>query len=177
MKTQNALLSLGLVLVALVRPLAAQDTKPGVTAKSHTAPEPAQGKIWKSVNTSHEYLVRIEPDRLYAEWVNIPPERRKQGAYIRSECRRTGDKWVGTTRAFMIFEEPGPNNAKTLKGCQLTLRFEIDSITPNQITGAGDTLHDFDIDKCQVKQTGWGKFVWVPKEMASSAAKKAPAKK
>jgi hypothetical protein len=48
--------------------------------------------------------------------------------------------------------------------CSMTLRFEVDSISPERITGRAESLRDFDCQKCEVRQTGWGNFVWLPKK-------------
>jgi len=120
-------------------------------------------KIWKSQATTHEYRVRIEKDTFYAEWVNRPPDAVKKGLYIRSVCRRAGDKWVGTSRVLLACTKPGPAGGKATNVCNLTVRFEVDSITPERISGRGETLKNFDCEKCQVLRTGWADFVWVPK--------------
>ncbi len=138
-------------------------------AERNTKPAPGKDsasgwEMWKSETTKKLYRVKIEQDHFVAEWANIPPEAKKQGAYLRSECRRAGTKWVGTTRAMLPCALPGPE--KKTRTCELTFRIEIDAISPTRIEGAGDTLHNFDCSKCQVLQTGWAKFVWVPEGKA-----------
>ncbi len=138
---------------------AAQKTKPAAPN------DPASGwQMWKSETTRKLYRVKIEQDHFVAEWANVPPAAKKQGAYLRSECRRAGAKWVGTTRAMLACALPGAE--KKTHTCELTFRIEIDSISPTRIEGAGDTLHNFDCSKCQVLETGWAKFVWVPEGKA-----------
>ena len=119
----------------------------------------ARPQIWKSTTTGKEYRVQIEGDRLTAEWSNIPPEAAKQGAYIRSDCRRSGTKWVGTSRILL----PCPLPDGKTKMCPLLLRFEVDFISSHRITGGGEILRDFDCGSCEVRKTGWGPFSWVPK--------------
>jgi hypothetical protein len=151
-----------LLVCALAVGLAGAAQKPKSTAV-HKSNAPASGwQRWKSKTTGKIYRVKIAADHFEAEWVNIPPAARKQGAYIRSECRRAGTKWIGTTRAFLPCALPGPK--KETRTCAMTFRFEVDSISPTRIQGAGETLKDFDCGKCQVLQTGWGKFVWVPEK-------------
>ena len=116
-------------------------------------------QIWRSATTGKEYRVKIEGDRLTAEWSNIPPEAAKQGAYIRSECRRSGDRWIGTSRIFLACPLP---DGKT-KMCPMLLRFEVDFISSDRITGGGEILREFDCGSCQVRKTGWGPFRWEPK--------------
>jgi hypothetical protein len=124
-------------------------------ADAKAAPLPP---IWKSATTGKEYRVQVKGDRLTAEWMNIPPAVAKQGAYIRSECRRSGSRWIGTSHVFEPCELPG---GKT-KMCLLVMRFEVDFISPDRITGGGESLHGFDCASCEVRQTGWAPFAWMP---------------
>jgi len=114
--------------------------------------------IWRSATTGKEYRVQIDGDRLTAEWSNIPPQAAQQGAYIRSECRRSGARWVGTSRILLSCSLP---HGKT-KMCPMLLRFEVDFISSDHITGGGEILKDFDCGSCEVRKTGWGPFSWVP---------------
>jgi hypothetical protein len=123
-------------------------------AKSSALPE-----VWKSVSTGKEYRVKVEGDRFTAEWSNIPSQAAKQGAYIRSECRRTGSRWIGTSRILLGCPLP---DGKT-KMCPMILRFEVDFVSPDRISGGGEILRDFDCSTCGVRQTGWGPFTWTPK--------------
>ncbi len=116
-------------------------------------------QIWKSATTGKEYRVKIDGDRLTANWLNPPPQAAKQGAYIRSECRRSGTRWIGTSRVLLPCGLP---DGKT-KMCPMMLRFEVDYISPERITGAGETLKDFNCGSCEVRRTGWGPFSWTPK--------------
>jgi hypothetical protein len=131
--------------------------KPGGTKSAAKAT--ALPQIWKSATTGKEYRVQIDGDRFTAEWSNIPAQAAKQGAYIRSECRRSGTRWVGTSR--MLLPCPLPDG-KT-KMCPMLLRFEVDFISSDRITGGAEILRDFDCGSCEVRKTGWGPFSWVPK--------------
>ncbi len=129
--------------------------KPAASAaKSSALPE-----VWKSASTGKEYRVKVEGDRFTAEWSNIPAQAAKQGAYIRSECRRTGSRWIGTSRILLGCALP---DGKT-KMCPMILRFEVDFVSPDRITGGGEILRDFDCASCEVQKTGWGPFTWTPK--------------
>ena len=131
--------------------------KPG-GAKATTKAGPT-AKIWKSATTGKEYRVQIDGDHFTAEWTNIPAEAAKQGAYIRSECRRSGSRWVGTSRIFL----PCSLSSGKMKMCPILLRFEVDFISADRITGGGEILRDFDCATCEVQKTGWGPFTWTPK--------------
>jgi len=140
-----------------------------LSSQNQSAPKPegtksaakatALPQIWKSTTTNKEYRVKIDGDRLTAEWSNVPPEAAKQGAYIRSECRHSGSRWVGTSRILLACPLP---DGKT-KMCPMLLRFEVDFISSDRITGGGEILRDFDCGSCEVRKTGWGPFSWVPK--------------
>ncbi len=140
-----------------------------LSSQNQSAPKPegtksaakatALPQIWKSTTTNKEYRVKIDGERLNAEWSNIPPEAAKQGAYIRSECRHSGSRWVGTSRILLACPLP---DGKT-KMCPMLLRFEVDFISSDRITGGGEILRDFDCGSCEVRKTGWGPFSWVPK--------------
>jgi hypothetical protein len=139
------------------------------SSENPSAPKPAGTKsaakatalpqIWKSTSTGREYCVKIDGDRFTAEWANIPPQAAKQGAYIRTECRRSGTRWIGTSRILL----PCPLPDGKTKMCPMILRFEVDFISPERITGGGEILRDFDCGSCEIRKTGWGPFSWVPK--------------
>jgi hypothetical protein len=160
---RNLILGCAIVLAAFTGSIAEpQQSTPAAPSKA-TAKGQGLARIWKSQKTPHEYRVRVENDVFYAEWVNIPPDAAKQGAYIRSECRRAGTKWIGTSRILLPCGKAGFAQGKTINVCRMTLRFEVDSISPERISGRGETLKDFDCARCEIRQTGWGDFVWVPK--------------
>jgi len=160
---RNIILVCGIVLLALTRISAgAQKSSPPAQGKSVRGGV-GRGEIWKSKTSGREYRVKIEQDRFLAEWVNIAPTAAKQGAYIRTECRRSGTKWIGTSQVLLPCAKPGEAKGKTTRVCPMRLRFEVDSISPERISGHGENLRDFDCEKCEVRQTGWGAFEWVPK--------------
>ena len=132
-------------------------TKP---ASSAAAKAGALPEVWKSTSTGREYRVKVEGDRFTAEWSNIPSQAAKQGAYIRSDCRRTGSRWIGTSRILLGCALPDG----TTKMCPMLLRFEVDFVSPERITGGGEILREFDCGTCQVRKTGWGPFTWIPKK-------------
>ncbi len=150
-------------------PLYGQDSKSAAT-KKQTVAATALPSLWTSLSTKKEFRVRIDKDRFSAEWI-APPEAAKKGAYIRTECRRSGDKWIGISHVFVLCSDSGEGKKTT--GCPLTVRFEVDSITADRISGRSETPRGeggFDCQKCQVRQMGWGNFVWVPKGKAARGA-------
>lgn len=131
--------------------------------------EKALPRLWTSLNSHKDFRVRIDKDRFYAEWI-VPPEAARQGAYIHTVCRRSGDKWIGTSRVFVICPDPADASAKKTVGCPLTVRFEVESITADRISGRSETPHEgFDCQKCEVREMGWGNFVWVPKAKSAQS--------
>jgi hypothetical protein len=140
-----------------------------LSSENQSAPKPAGTKsatkagafpqIWKSASTGKEYRVKIDGNHFTAEWSNIPTQAAKQGAYIRTECRRSGTRWIGISRIFLGCHLP---DGKT-KMCPMILRFEVDFISSDRITGGGEILRDFDCGSCAVRKTGWGPFSWTPK--------------
>jgi len=145
-----------------------QAPKPRKTA---AAPAASPGKIWVSQTSKHAFRVNIENDLFTAEWINIPPASAKLGAYIRTECRRTGTRWIGTSRIVLACAKSGETPGKVTHACPMMLRFEVEKITPEQISGRGETLKDFSCEKCEVRQTGWAAFVWVPKRQEVGSRK------
>ena len=138
-------------------------------AQNQSAPKPGGARsaakaagfpqIWKSASTGKEYRVKIEGDRFTAEWSNVPLQAAQQGAYIRSECRHSGTRWIGTSRILL----PCPLPDGKTKMCPMMLRFEVDFISSDRITGGGEILRDFDCASCEVRKVGWGPFSWAPK--------------
>jgi len=123
----------------------------------------ASSSLWRSETTGKEYRVQVDKDRFYAEWVNIPPESVKRGAYIRSECRRVGSKWIGTSRINLPCTAGEGAKEHIANTCRMQFRIEINSIQADRIVGRGETLKRFDCQSCRADETGWGDFAWVPK--------------
>lgn len=140
----------------------AQEAKGAANRKSSSAPK-SKAKVWTSETTGKDYRVRIEKDHFYAEWVNLPAESVRQGMYIRSECRRVGSKWTGTSHVLLACAVGEGAKQQVVNKCSLVFRFEIESITPERITGRSETLRKWDCQTCKASETGWGGFVWVPK--------------
>jgi len=121
-------------------------------------------KIWRSPATQHEFRVEVTNGVFRAEWINIPPAIAKRGAYIRTECRRAGTKWEGVSHINLLFGIPGAPQGKDTKMCSLTVRFEVDSVSPEKIAGHSEVLKSFDVNACRAEQTKWGEFTWIPKK-------------
>jgi hypothetical protein len=144
-------------------------TKPGVTldAKAETTPHTSAAQIksvWVSQTTGKQFRVNLDGDVFRAEWLNIPPEWVAHGAFMRTECKRQGSAWVGTTTSFMPWSSPKGAKPKVENWCHLETQFEVDSITPETISGRGESVRQIDVKKCQILETGTGPFHWSPVE-------------
>lgn len=124
---------------------------------------PAPARVWRSLTTGKEYRVRVEGQSLYAEWVNIPPALAERGAYIRSECRRVGTKWIGTSRSYLPCTLTEGGKEQIRNWCRLLTRIEIDAATETTITGRAEGLRRFDCKTCKILETVWKDFRWIPK--------------
>jgi hypothetical protein len=157
-----------LMALLVILPFTAAAQKPATPAVPTTAaPPPALDKLpklWHSEVTQHDFRIDVTKDVFHAEWVNIPAIPAKQGAYIHTECRRAGSTWQGSSRINMLFAVPGAPAGKDTKMCALTVRFEVESIAPDKITGRSEALRSFDVNTCKVQETKWGEFTWVPKK-------------
>lgn len=118
--------------------------------------------LWVSETTHNIYHVRIEGNTFYAEKVNIPPSEIQQGAYIRTECRRKGSRWLGTTRSVVQLEAGDPHQPREAHWCHLVTRTEIFNVTAERITGRAEALKRVDIPQCRILEKEWKNFVWAP---------------
>jgi len=164
-RTNWKLALMTLMAVLMTFAFAAADQKPAPVATAGAKPAVAElPKIWHIDARHKDFRVEVTKDLFRAEWVNVPPEAAKQGAYIRTECRRVGDKWVGTSSVYQAVAVSKDPANKDIKMCHLTIRFEVDSITPEKITFHSEAMRNFDPTKCQLLQTAWEEFTWVPKK-------------
>ena len=123
--------------------------------------------LWKSETTSHEYRVQIDGDVLRAEWVNLPADLARNGAFVRTECRRVGNRWIGTTRSRLLLpctDVPGPSGRHPSAWCSLVTRTEIDTVSPEGITGRAQAPTRLDCQACKLLDAEWKDFAWTPKK-------------
>ena len=131
---------------------------------------PASARIWKSQTTGKEYRVWIENEQLHAEWVNVPPEMAQRGAYIRTECRHVGTRWIGTSQSYLPCETT-EKGKRVSNWCQLVTKIEFDHAGANRMAGRGEALRRFDCAACRVLETVWKDFEWLPKEQSAVGSK------
>lgn len=173
--TKPTLLIITLVTLLTLLPVKAADQKSTTSAQPHTSaaqappqtPAVAFGKLpklWHSASSNKDFRVEVTKDLFRAEWANVPATAAKRGAYIRTECRRAGSKWVGSSTVNMLFAVPGAPAGKETKLCSVNVRFEVDSVSATRISGHSEVLRSFDVNSCRVQQSSWGEFIWVPKK-------------
>ena len=134
-------------------------------AEARPASTPAQAKdIWVSQTTGKEYHVTVDGDTFRAEWVNISPSLTAHGIYLRSECKKQGEKWVGKTASYLPCSVGNSTNVKIDNWCHLETAIEILSMTPDRITGNGESVKQFDCMKCKIMAQGSADFLWTPKK-------------
>jgi len=130
--------------------------------------------IWTSMTSGRDYKVRIDGDYIYVEWVNLPPALQGTMAFVRSELKKDGDKWVGKSRSnlpytfkssYMDFWKTGQQmGTENVNWCTLEGDFEIDKMSDARIEGRTYGSKSLDVKKC--KQHGkpeWQSFVWILK--------------
>jgi hypothetical protein len=165
MKCKRALVVMILAMVS-VAGAAAQQAGPG--AKPTPAPVPLDlaklPALWHSDASHKDFRVVVKGDLFRADWVNIPAAAAKQGAYMRIECRRTGAKWMGSSIVYQGVAVPGAPAGAEVKMCRLTVRFVVESITPEKITFHSEVMREFDPAACRIQKTEWKEFTWVPKK-------------
>lgn len=121
--------------------------------------------LWKSQTTNNEYRVRIDGDVLRADWVNLPGDLARNGAFVRTECRRVGKRWIGTTRSRLPLpctEVLGPGGHHPSAWCSLVTRTEIDTVSPDRITGRAQAPTRLDCQACKLLDAEWKDFAWTP---------------
>jgi hypothetical protein len=85
------------------------------------------------------------------------------GAYVHSECKRQGQKWVGESHSHLPCALVNLPPGQYTNWCDLVTKIEFDEITPGRISGHAEGLKRFDCRKCIILETSWKPFVWVPK--------------
>lgn len=118
--------------------------------------------VWRSLTTGKQYFVRRDKSHFYAQWVNLPPVASQHGAYIHTVCERVRSRWVGTSDIYMPCAVGEGKNEKIANTCHLALKIEINSVSNHRITGRAQTLKKFNCGACNVVETGWKDFEWVP---------------
>jgi hypothetical protein len=145
-------LILGSLTSSVVQPLGMR-TQPDLEARL-----PSQEKVWTSMTSGNDYKIRIDGDYIYAMRVNLPAALQSTAAFVRSELRKSGDKWTGKVSAFWPFP-----NGRSTKWCHVENQIEIDKVTDSRIEGRALETLSVNLKNCQQEKTEWKSFVWIPK--------------
>src|SRR5258708_5307998 len=98
------------------------------------------------MTNGRDFKVRIDRDYIYTEWINLPPQLQSTAAFMRSELKKDGDKWVGKSRSRLPYDYK-TWAVESVNWCTLELQFEIDKITETRIEGRGMGFTSFDAKK------------------------------
>jgi hypothetical protein len=153
----SGILSLGLI------GCSKQGVTPTASAETPRRSNPGHMKnMWLSETTGKQFRVTVEGDTFRAEWLNVPTVWANHGAFMRTECKRQGSKWVGTTLSYMPWSSKTKTTTKAENWCHLETKFEVDSMTAESISGRGESVKKFDAEKCQILESGTSEFHWSP---------------
>jgi hypothetical protein len=102
-------------------------------------------RVWTSLKSGRDYKVRIDGDYIYTEWVNLPPVLQPTAAFMRSELKKDGEKWIGKVRlnlpyayksSYTDFWRTGQQmGTENVNWCRAESEFEIDRISDSRIEG------------------------------------------
>lgn len=114
-------------------------------------------RLWTSLTTGRDFRIRMDGEFIYADWTNLPIS--GTSAFMRSELKKSGEKWVGKTRAYLPFKYYAQ-----VRWCSTETAIEITKVTPSRIEGRAESFAGFNARKCEPKGTEWKDFTWIPKE-------------
>lgn len=113
---------------------------------------------WKSLSSGTTKIIRIEGDYIYVETLESE-HNRKLGVFSIFEFKKQGNKYTGTVRFKIVWEEANMS-------CIIEKPVELISVTPTRIEGQIFNSPDnskFDWKKCKYsKPPKWESFVWIP---------------
>lgn len=147
----------------------------GTAAKTLVTPAapPSGERVWTSLASGHDYKVRIDGVYIYTEWVNLPPTLQTTVAFMRTELKKDGEKWVGKSKSnlpygfkssYMDFWRTGQQmGTENVNWCTLEFDVEIDKISDSRIEGRTRGYKSFDAKKCKPGKLEWMPFTWIPK--------------
>jgi hypothetical protein len=153
--------------INLVRPLIelTREPRPLGGANYENTPSRADSmteSLWTSMTSGRDFKLRREGEFLYTEWVNLPEHLKNSGVFIRSELKKEGDVWRGTSHSRFSCQYSWRGQLTT-NWCSDEVKFEINKISATRIEGWSETPKIWDCRKCQGKQKESKPFVWIPK--------------
>lgn len=126
------------------------------------------GTIWTSMTSGHDYTMRQDGDYIYVDWVNVAPELKTAGGFLRSELKKSSDgKWRGksNTRLPCTYTQGRGAFARSFTNwCTVERDIEIDSLSDKRIEGISTASEKYDCRKCESQGKVEQKpFTWIPK--------------
>ena len=126
------------------------------------------GRIWTSLTSGRDYNLRQDGEYLYFDWINIPPEVKTAGGFLRSELKRGSDgKWRGKAHSRLpctYTQGRGVFARQFVNWCSAETDSEIDLLSDRRIEGIGTGWEKFNCRKCQMEGKVEQKpFTWIPK--------------
>jgi Trypsin-like peptidase domain len=101
-------------------------------------PTPAvarEDRIWTSMTSGSDWKVRIEGDFIYAQNVSLPSALQSTTAFVRSEFKKTGNKWVGKNISYLPY-----STLTGQKWCRIETDIELDKVSDSRIEGKGSKV-------------------------------------
>ena len=145
-----------------------QPSKPLASVATDSHDSFANGVVWTSMTSGHDFKLRRDGDYLYVDWVNIPSDVKQQGGFIRGELRKGPDgKWKGTNymRVPCTYKNGrGIYATNQTNWCSTKTDTEIDLMSDNRIEGFTSPSEKFDCKKCEWEgKTEQKPFTWIPR--------------
>jgi hypothetical protein len=131
------------------------------TPDSSTPPALISETIWTSTTDGRDYKVRMDGDSIHAEWVNLPPALKRSSAFLHSDLKKNGDKWIGQTTAYIPFDYQ--HDATKTIWCRVQADIEINKVSALRIEGQSQLPTSFSAKKCRLENPEWKSFAWIPK--------------
>jgi trypsin-like peptidase len=130
-------------------------------------------RVWTSMTSGRDFKVHFDGDYLYTEWINLPAQLQTTSAFMRSELKKSGDKWIGKGRSnlpyaykssYADFWTTGQRmGTENVNWCILEIEFEIDKVSDSRIEGRSLSSTSVDAKKCKPGKMEWKPFTWIPK--------------
>jgi hypothetical protein len=118
--------------------------------------------IWTSMTSGRDYKIRIDGGYIYGEWVNLPSALSSTAAFQRVELKKSGDKWVGKSISYTLFQYKEFSVSKTV-WCRVEVDSEVDKLSASRIEGQSQVPTSFNAKKCQPEKLEWKSFTLIPK--------------
>jgi len=126
------------------------------------------GTVWTSLTSGHDYNLKQDGDYFYVDCVNLSPDVKTAGGFLRSELKKSSDgKWRGKShlRLPCTYTMGRGAFARNFSNwCSLETDIEIDLISDKRIEGITTGSEKFNCQKCTAEGGVVHKpFTWIPK--------------